>query len=124
MAKQSKERSPAEELLHKWALESQGGQASLPDWDAEFSASFPNLWVLLTWDQVGELRKLPGQITFKADGTGWRVTYLDQTAKRSTAVVAQQLLDGLRKLDLAVVHPDTVWAQFGRGNRKWTKKDS
>jgi len=124
MAKDKAPASPAEQLLRKWAEESENGQAMLPDFDADFSASFPNLWVLLTWRQVGVMEKQPGSITFRVDGTGWRVQYFDPTAKRSCAVVAETVLGGLKKLDLAVVAPDTVWTGGNRRGRTWRKLES
>jgi len=114
--------SPAEKLLAKWAAEKDGGQSLVPDWDADFSASFPNLWVLLTWDQVGKLKKQPGRLTLSVDGTGWRLTYMDPTAKRSTAVVQPTLMEALKKLDAQVVAPDTVWTSFGSRNRGWREE--
>jgi len=119
MAKDKRELSPAEEVLHRWALESQNGQASLPDFDPDFSASFPSLWVFLTWTDVGKLHKQPGSVTIRAEGTGWRLTYLDPTAKRRCSVLAPTLMDGLRKLDATVVARDTVWDTFGNRNRGW-----
>lgn len=122
MARERKDMHPAEALLARWAQESQGGQSMLPDWDADFSASFPNLWVLLTWDKVGKFMKQPGRLSFAVDGTGWRVEFMDPTAKRACAVVASTLMDGLKKLDAAVVHEETVWRSFSRGKRGWREE--
>jgi len=124
MAKEKRELSPAESILHQWALQSQNGQASLPDFDPDFSASFPNLWVFLTWEQVGQLRKEPGSVTVRAEGTGWVLRYYDATAKRSCAIVAASLMEGLRKLDAALVHPDTVWTIRKSGKKGWQEKKS
>lgn len=121
MAKDKREMTAAEAVLHKWAMESQNGQASLPDFDPDFSASFPNLWVFLTWRHVGKLSKQPGSVTIRADGTGWRLTYLDPTAKRRCSVLASSLMEGLRALDSALVAGDTLWDSFGNRNRGWRK---
>lgn len=115
--------SAAEALLRKWAAESVNGHG-VPDYDPDFSNSFPNLWVLMTWREVGQLEKLPGTISFQADGSGWRLTYRDPTAKRSATVVAQTLLEGLKKLDACVVAEDTVWSGGRRGNTSWRKRKS
>lgn len=112
--------SPAESVLHKWALESVNGQACLPDFDPDFSASFPNLWVFLTWTHVGRKLKQPGNITIRSEGTGWRVQYFDPSARRSCACVAPTLMDALKALDQAVVSEATVWNKFQRGKRGWT----
>jgi len=120
MAK-SKELNPAESILHQWALESMNGQASLPDFDPDFSASFPNLWVFLTWKEVGQMKKQPGSVTIRADGTGWRLQYYDPAALRSCAVVGASLMECLRKLDAALVDPATVWNISNRQKRGWQK---
>ncbi len=118
-----RETSPAEALLQRWAAESING-VGVPDFDPDFSNSFPNLWVLMTWREVGSLEKLPGRISFSADGTGWRVTYSDPTAKRSATVVAETLMGALRKLDEAIVSADTVWSGRGTRNASWRKRKS
>jgi hypothetical protein len=111
----------AEVLLRKWAAESISG-LGIPDFDPDFSASFPSVWVLMTWREVGTLEKQPGRISFTADGTGWRITYSDPTAKRSCTVVAPTLLEGLKKLDSALVAEDTVWSGRGARNQGWRKR--
>jgi hypothetical protein len=83
VARERRELSPAEALLAKWAAEHTDGQSILPDFDADFSASFPNLWVFLTWTHVGKLQKEPGSITVRIDGTGWKLSYYDPTAKKA-----------------------------------------
>jgi hypothetical protein len=116
-----REQTPAEALLHRWASESING-VGIPDFDADFSASFPNLWIMMTWREVGSLEKLPGRISFSADGTGWRLTYSDPTAKRSATVVAETLMGALSKLDRAIVSDDTVWSGRGVRNASWRKR--
>jgi hypothetical protein len=118
-----REITPAEALLQRWAAESING-VGVPDFDPDFSNSFPNLWVLMTWREVGSLEKLPGRISFSADGTGWRVTYSDPTAKRSATVVAETLMGALRKLDEAIISADTVWSGRGTRNASWRKRKS
>lgn len=116
-----RETSPVEALLHKWAMESVSGQG-IPDFDPDFSNSFPSLWVLMTWREVGNLEKQPGRISFSAEGTGWRLTYSDPTAKRSCTVVGETLLGTLKKLEHAVTAPDTVWSGRGSRNSAWRKR--
>lgn len=113
--------NPAEALLRRWAAESVNG-AQIPDHDADFSNSFPNLWVLMTWREVGQLEKQPGVISVSADGSAWRMTYRDPTAKRSCTVVAQTLMEAFKKLDLAVVAEDTVWSGRKSQNSSWRKR--
>lgn len=122
MAREKRELSPAEKLLAKWAGEA-NGQPSIPDFDAEFSASFPNLWILMTWTVVGDLEKLPGQIGFQADGSAWKVTYRDPSANRMIGVVATSFLEGLRKLDQEVVRDDAPWSGGKKRKRGWKKLD-
>lgn len=119
MAKDKREMTPAEMLLNKWAQEKENGQPIVPDHDPDFSASFPNLWVLLTWTTVGKLRKQPGSLSLRAEGTGWRATYLDPTAKRRCSALGATLMDTLRALDQAVVAQNTVWDTMGNRNRGW-----
>lgn len=122
MARDKPQLNPAETVLARWASESKE-QPSFPDFDPEFSASFPNLWVFLTWTQIGKAEKSPGAITLKADGSGWRLSYFDPAAKRGTAVVGQSLMDCLRRLDAALVAPDTVWSA-SRGPRGFRFKET
>jgi len=113
--------NPAEALLRRWAAESVNGHG-IPDHDGDFSNSFPNLWVLMTWREVGNMEKSPGTISVQADGSAWRMTYRDPTAKRSCTVVAQTLMEAFRKLDHAVVAEDTVWSGRGSRNQSWRKR--
>lgn len=122
MAKDKQPLTPAEKVLAGWAMEAKAEQPLMPDWDAEFSASFPNLWVFLTWTTVGQFKKAPGSMSVRADGTGWRIGYHDPTAKRSTAVVATTLMEGLRKLDAALVADGTVWTSTDRKGKGWTER--
>lgn len=105
----------------RWAQQTDNGQACLPDFDAEFSASFPNLWAFMTWTEVGEMMKDPGKVTVSVDGSAWKLAYYDPAARRGTSVVAKTLMDGFRALDAAVVHPDTVWTG-GKRRPGWTRK--
>lgn len=98
------------------------GQPIMPDFDPDFAASFPNLWVFLTWRDVGDFQKLPGKLTIAADGTGWKATYYDPSARRGCSVFAPTLMDALRRLDCAVVAPDTAWSGGGGKRSGWTKK--
>jgi len=107
MAKQ-KEQNPVEIALARLAAEA-NGQALIPEYDPEFSASFPNLWAFLTWREVGDVEKDPGTLSIGVSGTGWKVSYYDPGAEKGCAVLAQTLMDGLRRLDQAVVSPDTLW---------------
>lgn len=113
-SKPQHEMTPAERVLAQWAAESVETGVGLPDWDPEFAASFPNLWVFLTWKQIGKMVKDPGSLSLRCDGTGWRVTYYDPAAKKSTAVVDSSLMNAFRKLDAALVSPDTVWSGKSR----------
>lgn len=122
MAKEKRPLTPAEEVLAAWAQEAKHEQPLIPDWDPEFSASFPNLWVFLTWTTIGDLRKSPGSLSIRAEGTGWRLGYHDPSAKRSTAVVATGLMEGLRRLDAALVDPLTVWTSTDRRGKGWTER--
>lgn len=115
MARSKREElSPAERKLAEWAEEAAGQGISIPDWDQEFSQSFPNLWVFLTWTQIGKVLKDPGSIRIQADGTAWRVQYYDPAAKKSCVVMDPSLMGALRKLDAAVVGTDTVWSGKSR----------
>jgi len=122
MAKDKRELSPAEVVLAKWAEEASGGQGMLPDFDGEFSASFPALWTFLTWTQIGKMKKEPGSVSMRAEGTGWKLTYYDPSALRSCSVASTTLMEGLRKLDAALVHPDTLWVRTDRRKKGWTEK--
>lgn len=104
-----RELNPIEQRLAQWAQEAEDGP-SIPDYDPEFSASFPNLWVLLSWRSIGNYDRSPGTLSVSADGTGWRLSYYDPSARRRCTVAANSLTEGLRKLDAAVGAPDTVWS--------------
>jgi len=119
MAKQ-RELNPIEATMLRLAQES-NGQSSLPDFDPEFSASFPNLWAFLTWREVADLQKAPGKLTVAVDGTAWRVSYFDPAAKRGCSARAFTLLGALKALDGALVDPQTSWTG-GRSKSGWTKK--
>lgn len=112
----SRDLNPMERVLAQWAMEALNGP-SIPDFDPEFSASFPNLWVLLTWPSVGDVERSPGSLSIAADGTGWRVSYYDPSARRRLAVVSPSLLEGLKKLDQEVTSPSAAWSG---GKRKST----
>lgn len=122
MAKDKRDLSPAEAVLAKWAHEAQDPQGIMPDYDPDFSASFPNLWIFLTWREVGKFQKQPGSVSVRAEGTGWRLQYFDPTAKRSCAVLATTLMEGLRKLDQAVVSDETVWTSTDRRTKEWKER--
>ena len=81
----SKDLNPIERLLGQWAMEA-NGEALLPCHDPEFSASFPNLWMLLTWRAVGDFERAPGSLTVSADGAAWKLSYYDPSAKRRASV--------------------------------------
>jgi len=115
--------NPAETILARWAAEAANG-SSLPDFDPEFSASFPNLWVFLTWSEVGQFSKAPGKVSIAAEGTGWKISYYDPSAKRGTAVVSGTLMEGLKKLDAALVSGDTVWSGGGTRNKGFKKRET
>lgn len=104
-----RELSEIEKRLAQWAQEALDGP-QIPDFDPHFSSSFPNLWVLLTWPAIGHVERSPGTLSVAADGSGWRVSYYDPSARRRLAVVAQTLLDALATLDKAVVAPDAAWS--------------
>jgi len=116
MAKQKEQRelSPAERVLAQWASEANEVGVGLPDWDPEFSMSFPNLWVFMTWTRIGKVQKDPGSVSMRVDGTGWRLTYYDPAARKSATVIDPTLMGALRKLDGALVSPDTVWSGKSR----------
>lgn len=122
MAKDKRELSPAERVLVKWAEEARNEQPILPDWDPEFSVQYPNLWVFLTWNTVGNLTKSPGSLSLRADGTGWRAGYHDPSAKRSTAVAGATMAEALRRLDSALVDGQTVWTSTARKGKGWTER--
>jgi len=107
VAKQ-REQNPVEAALSRLAAEA-NGQAMIPEYDPEFSASFPNLWAFMTWREVGDQEKDPGSVSISVSGTGWKVAYYDPGAEKGCAVLAQTLMDGLRRLDAAVVSADTLW---------------
>lgn len=121
MAKERQPENPVEALIRKWAHESKNG-AMLPDFDPEFSASFPHLFSLLTWKEASGMLKAPGSITIQADGSAWKLTYRDPSSQRWTAVVAQTVMEGLRKLNEAIPHPDTVWNGGKRPQRDFREK--
>jgi len=106
--------SPAATVLAKWAAEADGNGVGIPDWDPDFSNSFPNLWVFLTWSQIGKKLKDPGSLSLRMDGSAWRLTYYDPAAKKSCTVQDPALMGALRKMDSALVHPDTVWSGKSR----------
>lgn len=122
MAKEKPALTPAERVLAQWAQEATHEQPLIPDWDPEFSASFPNLWVFLTWSSVGSMAKSPGSLSLRAEGTGWRLGYHDPSAKRSTAVVAASVMEAFKRLDMALVDPMTVWTSTDRRKKGWTKR--
>lgn len=117
------ELSPAERVLAKWAAEADGQGVSIPDWDPEFSQSFPNLWVFLTWTQIGKKLKDPGSVSIRMEGTAWRLSYYDPAAKKSCVVVDTSLMGALKKLDGALVSNDTVWSGKSRQRGFRTLKD-
>jgi len=121
MAK-AKDLTPVEKTLHRLAQEADG-QGRIPDFDPDFSASFPNLWAFLTWAYVGDLVKDPGSVTIKAEGTGWKVSYFDPAAERGCAVLAGTLMDGLRRLEAALVAEDTLWTGARRKSGFRRRKD-
>lgn len=116
-----RESNPFENVVAKWAQEAMHGP-QLPDFDPDFSASFPSLWMFLTWREVGDLERAPGTLSVAVDGTGWRVSYYDPSARRRCSVLAPTLTDGLRRLDAAVVSPETVWSGGGSRNRGFRKR--
>lgn len=121
MAKEKRELSPAEKVLFKWASNAFSEQPIMPDWDPDFSASFPNLWTFLTWTGTEKVKKQPGRITLQVDGTGWKVTYHDPTERKSTSAVGTTLREALAKLDSQIVKEDAVWMGGGGRNRGWRK---
>lgn len=122
MAKEKRELSPAERVLSNWAMEAKNEQPIIPDWDPDFSVTYPNLWVFLTWRSVGDMAKSPGSVTLRAEGTGWRAGYHDPSAKRSCAVVGTTLAETLKRLDVAVVDDLTVWTSTDRKGKQWTQR--
>lgn len=121
MAKNSREFSPAERVLIKWKEESEA-QGVLPDFDPAFAAKYPNLWVFLTWREVQDASKDPGSFSCRIDGTGFKITYSDPTAKRSLTVVATTYEEAMKNLDLAIVADNQPWVIRGQRNRTWRKK--
>jgi len=119
MAK-SKELNPIEATMLRLASES-NGQGTMPDFDAEFSASFPALWAFLTWKEVGDYNKAPGKLSLAVDGTAWRLSYYDPAARRGCSVRAVTLMQALACLDKALVDPNTPWTG-GKSKSGWTRK--
>lgn len=116
--------SPAEETLVRFVKEAFNGE-ELADFDPEFSLLYPSLWMFLTWRQIGDVERSPGRLSMSVDGSCWRLSYYDPSAKRSTAVVAPSLADGLKRLDQAVTASDTVWTGGKKKNASFRKlKDS
>lgn len=119
MAK-SKELSVIEQAMARLAAES-NGQGLIPDYDPDFSSSFPNIWAFLTWREVGDQEKDPGSVSIAASGTGWKVAYYDPAAEKGCAVLAATLMEGLKKLDAALVNAETLWTG-GRRKTGWRRK--
>jgi len=118
VAKNHRDLGPAERLLLKWANVHKEGEPEVADFDDEFSKTYPNLWVLLTWKAVGDLKKLPGTITIKTSGTAFEARYYDPTQKMGCAAIATTMREALARLDLAVVDANTVWST-SRQQKAW-----
>ena len=120
MAREKPVPLPAHELLLKWSKEADG-QPVMPDFDPQFSATYPNLWILMTWKEIDGKGKQPARLTMAVEGTGWTLRLADPTAKRSLVAAAPTLLDALRKLEEWIPHPDCPWQVRGNRNTGWKK---
>lgn len=116
-----RELNPFESIIAQWAQEASDGPV-MPEFDPEFSASFPNLWMFLAWREVGNLERTPGSLSLTLDGSGWRLSYYDPGSKRRCSVLAPSLTDALKRLDAAVVASDTVWSGGANRNRGFRKR--